>query len=91
MINRSQLALELRAQREFNGWTQAELGARAGVSREYIVRLESGKLRSEIGSVFDVVRALGMELRLSEKPKRAPGPGEHPFDVMFRNLDGDSR
>lgn len=27
-----QLALELRAQREFDGWTRAELAARAGVS-----------------------------------------------------------
>jgi len=36
------LANRLRAEREFRGWTQAELAARVGVSRKTINTVENG-------------------------------------------------
>lgn len=36
------LANRLRAEREFRGWTQAELAARVGVSRKTINTIENG-------------------------------------------------
>lgn len=81
-----QLVIELRAARERRGWTQAELARRASVSREYIVRLETGKLRSELGSVMDVANALGFELTLT--PFASPESPEEPsvFGDVFRRL-----
>jgi HTH-type transcriptional regulator/antitoxin HipB len=81
------LAAELRHRREELGLTQAGVAGLAGVSREYVVRLESGKLRSELGSMMRVVRALGCELTLAVD-LRATDPGTpSPFDRPWEDDD----
>jgi HTH-type transcriptional regulator/antitoxin HipB len=82
------LAAELRHRREELGLTQAAVAGLAGVSREYVVRLESGKLRSEIGSMMRVVRALGCELTLSVDPRSTDPATPSPFDEPWDDDDG---
>jgi putative transcriptional regulator len=51
----------LRQQRRLRGWTQRELGARAGASRQAIIAIETGK--------FDPSLPLAMRLsRVLERP-----------------------
>ncbi|WP_169252539.1 helix-turn-helix transcriptional regulator [Brevibacterium sp. 'Marine'] len=45
------------------GWTQAELSQRAGVGRRFIVDLEGGHPRAEIGLVMTVLKTLGLSPR----------------------------
>lgn len=49
----------LRERRLALGLSQAELGLRSGVSREFVLRLEGGKRRSDLGLTLAVVEALG--------------------------------
>ncbi|WP_350278876.1 helix-turn-helix domain-containing protein [Kribbella sp. HUAS MG21] len=44
------------------GLTQAELARRAGVSREWLVRLERGAPRLELQLVLDTLAAVGLTL-----------------------------
>ncbi len=81
------LAAELRHRREELGLTQAGVAGLAGVSREYVVRLESGKLRSELGSMMRVVRALGCELNLAVDPRAADAGSPTPFDQPWEDDD----
>jgi HTH-type transcriptional regulator/antitoxin HipB len=81
------LAAELRHRREELGLTQASVAELAGVSREYIVRLESGKPGSEIGSMMRVVRALSCELSLTIDPRAADPDTPSPFDRAWSDDD----
>ena len=47
------------------GWTQAELGRRAGVAQSTIARIESGARTPSTDMVERLVRAAGFELRVS--------------------------
>jgi HTH-type transcriptional regulator/antitoxin HipB len=57
------LAAVVQRARSERGYTQVELSKRAGVGRRFIVDLESGHPRAEIGLVMDVLRALGLAPR----------------------------
>jgi HTH-type transcriptional regulator/antitoxin HipB len=59
------LGAVVRAARRENNWTQAELGRRAGVSRQWIVALESGQAsRAELVRVLAVLAVLDLTLSL---------------------------
>lgn len=58
----TQLGATLRNARVEAGLTQDELGARAGVSRQLVSRIESGSPRGEVGRVAQVAAALGYRL-----------------------------
>ncbi len=49
----------LRAERD---WTQAELAARIGVSRQAIVAIENGKYEPALGLAFRIARAFGKNI-----------------------------
>ncbi len=51
------------------------------------MRLESGKLRSELGSMMRVVRALGCELSLTIDPRAADAGSPSPFDQPWEDDD----
>jgi len=58
------LGAAVREQRRARGSTQAGLAERAGVSRQFVVALESGNaVRAEVGRVLAVVRALGLAVQ----------------------------
>jgi HTH-type transcriptional regulator/antitoxin HipB len=65
MLSIVALGAEIRAQRLARGLTQAELAARAEVSRAFVVDIERGKRpRAELSRVLAVVRALDLALAL---------------------------
>ena len=59
------VAAAMRERRKQLGWTQAELAARLGVGREWVIQFEQGKPTVEWGTVTRVFRALGVALELS--------------------------
>ncbi len=69
----------VRESRQQAGLDQAELARRAGVSRQWLVEMERGKPRAEIGLILRVFNALGLHLQSGSAPyvagvAEAPGP-----------------
>lgn len=60
------LGILLRERRTALGLSQAALAERVGVSRQWIVDLEQGKPRLEIGLVLRTAEALGQILEIGE-------------------------
>jgi putative transcriptional regulator len=58
---------ELRAERS---WSQVELGARAGVSRQAIIAIETGKFDPSLPLAFRLARIFGLAIEdiFSEEP-----------------------
>lgn len=57
-----ELGAEVRAERRRSGLSQVQLAAQAGVSREWLGRLENGAPRLEADKVLSVLRVLGFSL-----------------------------
>jgi putative transcriptional regulator len=49
----------LRAERD---WTQADLAAKVGVSRQAIIAVENGKYEPGLGLAFRIARAFGRKI-----------------------------
>lgn len=76
------LGAALRDARRAAGLSQHELAARAGVSRQWLSRLETGSNPgAELRKVLDVLAALGLAVKLGPSPK--PGFDADPFADMF--------
>lgn len=58
----------IRESRQQAGLDQAELARRVGVSRQWLVEVERGKPRAEIGLILRVFNALGLPLQSSSAP-----------------------
>lgn len=69
------LGLAIRERRRQLGLSQAELAARAGVGRQWLVAVEHGKPRAEIGLVLALLDALGCALTVTEVPGRTASAG----------------
>ncbi len=72
----------VRAERQAQQLTQAELAQRIGVGRDWVVRLERGHPRLEAQRVLDALVVLGLEL---DAARRAPeaDPDPDPFEIVF--------
>ncbi len=58
----SPIELRLRELRERRGWSQAELGRRAGVSASTVNRAERGETRTlSLGNLEKLAQALGVQ------------------------------
>ena len=66
MLTVREAAAAVRELRDKEGWTQAELAGRAGVSRSFVADLEGAKPTVEAGKLFDVFQALGFEVALRD-------------------------
>jgi HTH-type transcriptional regulator / antitoxin HipB len=75
MIVRSvhDLAAAVRGRRNDLGLSQAELAARASVSRKWVYEFEGGKPKAEIGALLSVLDALGLVLE-ARTSDAAPAP-----------------
>lgn len=62
-----ELGASVRVQRESLGLSQQALADRAGVTREWVVRFENGKVSVPLNLVFDVLTALNLTIDLGEK------------------------
>ena len=67
------LGAAIRDQRTQQGLDQHELAARVGVSRQWIIEVEKGKPRAQVGLVLKTLGALGVWFSL-ETPVPSPGP-----------------
>lgn len=65
----AQIGAAIKGARMRQGWTQSELAERAGVSRRWLITLESGvSERAELGKVLDTLDALDARLEMSAVP-----------------------
>lgn len=58
----NELGLLIRARRRELGLTQTALAQRAGVGRQWIVAIEGGKSRAELGLVLRTLASLGLRM-----------------------------
>jgi HTH-type transcriptional regulator / antitoxin HipB len=68
------LGLVIAERRRQLGLDQAELARRAGVSRQWIIAIEKGKPRAEIGLVLRTLRELGVDVWLGALPSAETEP-----------------
>lgn len=54
----------LKTARDRRGWSQAELGKRAGLPQAHISGIESGRIVPRFDTLLDLVRILGFDLVL---------------------------
>lgn len=74
-----ELGAYVRGERRAQGLTQMELASRAGVSRDWLIRLEAGERRLEVGLVLDVLNSLERPLRTTELAARQPDDADDTF------------
>lgn len=60
----------VREQRTRRAWTQAELAERTGVSRKWLIDLESGKRAADLSLVLRTLNALDVELHARTRDER---------------------
>jgi HTH-type transcriptional regulator / antitoxin HipB len=62
------LGAVIRERRKQLGLDQAELAARIGVSRQWVIGIERGRARAELGLMLRALDALGIRLNASTGP-----------------------
>ena len=73
----AQLGTAIRRQRKLLGLDQAALAARIGTSRQWVIGLEKGHARAELGLVLRAINALGLVIEVflpNPKPKSSSSP-----------------
>lgn len=90
------VGLLIRQRRRAQHLDQAELARRVGVSRQWIIGIEKGKVRADLNLVLRTLAALGVVLRADgPEPAESPGPGRRPVvdidDVLAAHRGGGSR
>jgi HTH-type transcriptional regulator/antitoxin HipB len=72
----------IRERRLSAGLDQAELAQRAGVGRQWLVEVERGKARAEIGLILRTLNALGVDLDIdTDKRTDSRGPNTPGIDI----------
>ena len=69
----------LRNARRAKGLTQTELASRAGVWQRTISNIETSASGARLDTVFDLLAALDLELRIVPRSKMKPGDWEDIF------------
>lgn len=89
--NPEQLGRAVRLKRQEKGLSQSALAAQLGVERKWVLRLEAGNPKAELGLVLKALDALGLRASLGdEKPTssgkdyRVSEPSR--LDEVFRRL-----
>ena len=94
--NPEQLGRAVRLKRKEKGLSQSALAAQLGVERKWVIRLESGNPKAELGLVLKILDALDLRATLGdEKPpatskdNRVSEPSR--LDEVFRQLQRPQR
>jgi HTH-type transcriptional regulator / antitoxin HipB len=94
--NPEQLGRAVRLKRQEKGLSQSTLAARLGVERKWVIRLESGNPKAELGLVLKALDALDLRASLgdekpasSSKDSRVSTPSR--LDEVFRQLQRSER
>jgi len=90
------VGLLIRRRRRAQHLDQAELARRVGVSRQWIIGIEKGRVRAELNLVLRTLDALGVALRADDPaPTSSSEPGRGPVvsidDVLAAHRGGGSR
>ncbi len=80
------LGAAVRDARRRQGLTQQQLAQRAGVSREWLVRLEQGHARLELQLVLNTLAAAGLALQVSDDDRAADDPAAAAWTEVFSTL-----
>jgi HTH-type transcriptional regulator/antitoxin HipB len=80
------LGSAVREARARRGLTQVDLARRAGVSREWLVRLEQGHPRLEAQLVLDTLEAVGLSVTTADSEPPQPDETEAAWDEVFATL-----
>ena len=94
--NAEQLGRSVQLKRQEKGLSQATLAAQLGVGRKWVIHLESGNPKAELGLVLKVLAALDLRALLGEetppssaKDSRVSEPSR--LDEVFRRLQRSER
>jgi len=68
------------------GMDQSDLAEKAGTSRKWIVEVEQGKLRAEIGLVLRTLKALGVSLDIAVDRTQKASTAREPRNVDINNI-----
>jgi len=71
----------IRDRRTKLGLDQKSLAEKVGVSRQWIVEVEKGKPRAEIGLILRTIEALGIQLAAGDTEKTKGPTGLPPVDI----------
>ena len=69
----------LRQARKANNLTQADLAARAGIWQRTVSNIETSASGAKVDTIFDLLAALDLELRIVPRSKMTPGDLEDIF------------
>ena len=72
----------VRERRKHLGLDQSGLAERVGVSRQWIIEIEQGKPRAEVGLVFRTLEALGVKLAIDGRKDDRPSPADADIDAI---------
>ena len=76
------LGLAIRDRRRKLKLSQTELAHKAGVGRQWVVAIERGKSRAELGLILRTLAALDLPLTIDPDPRRLPSSGDmEPVDI----------
>ena len=76
------LGLAIRDRRRKLKLSQTELARKAGVGRQWVVAIEHGKSRAELGLVLRTLSALDLPLTIDPGDRRLPSSdGMNPVDI----------
>jgi HTH-type transcriptional regulator/antitoxin HipB len=68
LVNAAQWGRILRAARVDKGWTQAELAARMGVNRKWVIAVEAGSPTARVQWVMEACDHLGLLIDIVHDP-----------------------
>jgi len=88
--NAEQLGTTVRLKRKEQGLSQNRLAELLGVERKWVLRLEAGNPKAELGLVLKTLDVLGLRASLSDED-RSPSVEDRPLpmsrlDEVFRRL-----
>ena len=88
--NAEQLGTTIRLKRKEKNLSQSELAAQLGVERKWVLRLEAGNPKAEIGLVLKALAALGVRTTLSDhntaQPRANSASPPSRLDEVFQRL-----
>ena len=64
-----QIGVAIRRRRRALGWSQSDLGSKAGLRQATISTLESGKPGTQLGTLVNVMVALELEVLIRDRSK----------------------
>lgn len=90
-----QLGMTIRLKRKEKGLSQNRLAELLGVERKWVLRVEAGNPKAELGLVLRTLNALSLRASLSDEDRPQPHKHSHAstsrLDEVFRRLQRPAR